>query len=1557
MGIYNQINGDASVILGGSEHYIFGPYNVLLGGRESDIVGEFNTVVGGYNTLEGDYNTILGNMNTASTDLTVMFGDLAKSVHDYSFIYSDGSQVVETSDSHQFLLFSKNGLGINMAPANGVMLSVSGSILADYFEGDGQNITNVNAGQDFWRQKVDGGQNIGIYYMDGPVSVGTNDSFSQLTVSGGIKVADTAQSGTIQNGTIRYNATDGLDLYHNGWVSLDEVDTDTQLTPGRGVSLNGTTFRLDDMGASINESFRFNGSIWAPTKQRFWIDYDDGIYINNKLELFETDYDMNAPLVIESSSSDSDTTYPFVIGGANNMLFSPLDNEILFNVEFRDSNKLNYKIFNSNSSNSNNISSYGASIRVADSIMSFLHTDQAYLLDEDVTMSSFLNISPTSAYTTEVPRATFDTDGSIGFVNTFFDDHLTKGIGHFDFYDNKNNHYLYFDNKNQLNFHAGTDSTPQPIYFKHEGNTLAYFDENGNFILGSDDAARAKLSIFGGGIAMNVAGSRILSSINYGSQTSIKSVSNADPAIQLFTDDTIMATFGDRSIGIGSNYSSDTLLLNNQYAPTIDILSDVASTISLQNSLATHYFKNENDSFQLNYSNGSDSNSLLFIKDNGNISLLTDTYSTIPNEVVINGDIGLKNSSVFHFLNSDREPVLDLFKSSNELVLQQKNSGPIQFKTQADELILSISANAQVVIGADTPTTDAALYVDGDVVFNDLVYYEDSGQQLIQSFVVSHVSDENPDNNNEVRSVKTITIDETSGIVYSVSEETKTLKIQAPEYYSRIYETPKFDGDPVVSLDYIEPVGKDIIEFKEAGGVSINLIDTDYDGEVDSIELYNTLYDGGAIVGDLEIHGDLYVNSTDLDGSEVSNIPYYWERTFGNLHYTGGNVGINTNSPQTNLHVNDTMFSNNFFVSDQLYTQSMFFNNSTSTDVDNDIIFFVDSDNSSVDDQFLVMDDTRPLMSFIGDSTINNNKYGFFNSNPETYVHAINSSDSNGILFESLGTGFAGIRLQTTPYIGTTYSGLIQLNSDIDNNDYGGINESIIAADGNIYFRLNGDSDPMLYIKSNSISVGQEESYSSLQSTSFNSLFIKDSMTVGASFAGVVNNTLGNNVALTIQDKLTVGHLSNIDPGATFFVKDNLAVGEGASDLISDNFKGVIVSRNVGVGIQNPTETLAVDGGVKFKNFLYLYSGDNQRLQLLPNQINVVDPNYGIDFHISESLQLNVNNSPYLSVVDNSVSLGTLSTASIPNSNTNLFIYNDSGDGMLFLEDTASLPSIVFRSNAGTVMGMIGIQADGSDAQLVIESNGSDLSDPDMIIQDGEVGIGKTPDYDLDINGDLKSENLYINNDRLYPVPHGVIMMWSGTKTDIPDGWVLCDGGTVDTNGDGTPDKQVPNLINKFIKGTNLSGIGSTGGQNSVSITSGAHDHAGGEHQHVVDDSGHDHSSSVSSSNLNSSRTSVGSSTPGATGYNINGPGGSSAYYKPLQHNHTYSSSHNHSIQSQTDGSTAQTYTDGDTFNSHHLQSDATAGTHTHEGGAHTHTWDNEPEYYVLAFIIKVSDT
>lgn len=55
----------------------------------------------------------------------------------------------------------------------------------------------------------------------------------------------------------------------------------------------------------------------------------------------------------------------------------------------------------------------------------------------------------------------------------------------------------------------------------------------------------------------------------------------------------------------------------------------------------------------------------------------------------------------------------------------------------------------------------------------------------------------------------------------------------------------------------------------------------------------------------------------------------------------------------------------------------------------------------------------------------------------------------------------------------------------------------------------------------------------------------------------------------------------------------------------------------------------------------------------------------------------------------------------------------------------------------------------------------------------------------------------------------GMIMMWSGTIAEIPEGWALCDG----QNG-------TPNLRNRFIVGAGGSyNVGNTGGSNSVTLT------------------------------------------------------------------------------------------------------------------------------------------
>lgn len=58
-------------------------------------------------------------------------------------------------------------------------------------------------------------------------------------------------------------------------------------------------------------------------------------------------------------------------------------------------------------------------------------------------------------------------------------------------------------------------------------------------------------------------------------------------------------------------------------------------------------------------------------------------------------------------------------------------------------------------------------------------------------------------------------------------------------------------------------------------------------------------------------------------------------------------------------------------------------------------------------------------------------------------------------------------------------------------------------------------------------------------------------------------------------------------------------------------------------------------------------------------------------------------------------------------------------------------------------------------------------------------------------------------------IPTGVIVMWSGSTSNIPEGWHLCDGAA------GTPD-----LRDRFIVGAgNKYGVGAKGGQESVDIS------------------------------------------------------------------------------------------------------------------------------------------
>ena len=126
----------------------------------------------------------------------------------------------------------------------------------------------------------------------------------------------------------------------------------------------------------------------------------------------------------------------------------------------------------------------------------------------------------------------------------------------------------------------------------------------------------------------------------------------------------------------------------------------------------------------------------------------------------------------------------------------------------------------------------------------------------------------------------------------------------------------------------------------------------------------------------------------------------------------------------------------------------------------------------------------------------------------------------------------------------------------------------------------------------------------------------------------------------------------------------------------------------------------------------------------------------------------------------------------------------------------------------------------------------------------GNVGIGTTsPGAKLEVNGSVRivdgtqGANNVLTSDAnglaswqaSGGIPSGVIVMWSGSVANIPDGWHLCDG-TI-----GTPD-----LRDRFIVGA--------GGSYSVDNTGGSSTHAHGSGSYSAPDHAHTISTNIGSS-------------------------------------------------------------------------------------------------------------
>lgn len=93
---------------------------------------------------------------------------------------------------------------------------------------------------------------------------------------------------------------------------------------------------------------------------------------------------------------------------------------------------------------------------------------------------------------------------------------------------------------------------------------------------------------------------------------------------------------------------------------------------------------------------------------------------------------------------------------------------------------------------------------------------------------------------------------------------------------------------------------------------------------------------------------------------------------------------------------------------------------------------------------------------------------------------------------------------------------------------------------------------------------------------------------------------------------------------------------------------------------------------------------------------------------------------------------------------------------------------------------------------------------------------GKTPSINSAGNWSIDGKDLGVAANG---IPSGVIVMWSGSISKIPQGWKLCDGSGVLDNGDSVPDLRGRFIVGYDSRYADYDAMKKTGGAKTVTLT------------------------------------------------------------------------------------------------------------------------------------------
>ncbi|MEK9727143.1 MAG: hypothetical protein VW397_03425 [Candidatus Margulisiibacteriota bacterium] len=1610
-GSKNRVLGESSIIVGGQNNLIDSELSVILGGMQN--IAKYSSIVlGGYeNRSFGEQAIVSGYKNNSSGDNSIILGgknnelfsdgSLAMGQNIYIFPSHNNTVVFGFNDSRSRSLSTrniyvnvKNGMGIGTVNTSPNAIHVEGIVSANFLIGDGSNITNIKNADSAWAV-LDPSKPTFLVHQ-GRMGVLTGNLIESLNVEGSINISGNAVG---DEGTIQY-LNDSFSVFKGGqWVSLQMTDTDTTYNASAGLSLHPSSnmFDLVTANAKIGQVLIWNGKNWAPAYLDQFIEQAESTRIN-QLDTPKRLYLSTGNVVINKPSSLASKDLPDVPLS----VFNSTDQDTSLYL-FDESNDGHHMSLSINPPGMHFESHYnlGSLIQSPRRGGGFEVTQNAFVMyiDDDTGIKTNLVLMDQSAVrindNSTIRKFPFFVGGTLASDSFYlFSDPTAVGIYLVDDYfrncsapgttaspcygTQARERSLVFEQVAQGGINIQSGPMMGDVIFSQKGQQIAKLQLNkiGKTSFGiTPKWLRAELDVYGGDV--HVSDGYGVHFYDYKSHKSkIVFDSTQNNRIQFFSSN----EFNVPNLTVSSTGNVALNSVANDYydlfVTTTENLRDISVQLNAKDNLNSGIRflvdKNSDDDiddsgeeFRIHLNdeqmiiNDSDSDPLITISQNGNVGL---NNSTPTVSLAVSGDMVLLNQSGLYFNevgNTAVYPAIEV--SSNSALIE--SSDHITFLNPSGNVAMDVNSHGVAIHALKSKNTISSvpigLEINGNMVVSGDIYNKLNDK--IFPFDV-----QNSSKTKSGRLIDTIEIDTASGLSLSgVNTPQSELKVVGKPYYNRI-KLPSGEIFSATGNNDLRLIGKGItITANNQQDRALVSSET-----YDNLKLLNDLVSGGEIAGSLTVNGDFIILGNKLKGNAagIYKIPYRWERVTrnnleiidplfmphgyyddGEIYYTKGNVGINTDSPKTLFETVGTASVNELIISNMLQTSlitstqnfDLFSNNSIAFQSESDDVLIARNGNllsSNSLDELLRITKKSQLLFDVADS---NYLIDLGKNNPNNITEFLIETPLNAFIDfkRSSSTSFLTFRYDT---LGSSYNETFLTNPNIQ----------LEAPNGFGFYTNSGKSTLQL---SDNGKVGI------FQATPVNNLDINGNLSIGYTTQAPLNS-------LIVERNLAVGLGALTLPRSKMEVSGSVIVGEPSSIVVPKGLyiKGQGTSKLFIGGLAKDDEQVFVNGDMSLKNGLVTIRNGNDSGLVIQrdNSSNRVDTisqvESGRGLRILSLNDIRLKTYDGTSNWNDELVLTTSGILGIGGAPSSVFhIMDDDSDTIVKIK-SASDANI--RMKNGSIQGVIGANSEG----LKIKTNSSSMASAELTIEDDKVGINANPidNYDMHIKGNLNATNFIIKDQyevsryrNFQTVPTGVIILWIGDLSTIPTGWQLCNGN----NG-------CPDMTGKFVKGVtaDYSNINQTAGSHDGILSQTTHSHSSASHHHKLTSDGHAHSFS-----LNSKK--VGNLTTGSSdGYTYYGKSNGSTYTGIMagkgSHFHTYENTHNHTGSNSFTGGTHADIHDKSGSESHshgganssqstNKTNGTGSGARGTDGDAHVHTFDNRPEAKAVYFIVKVAES